>query len=111
LEVPKYRYKRKIQNLITPMLDRIIIYFRKIVNLLNKMTRLKATGMLEWEKSELENIFSLLVFGSFVGLPSTPTQITLALLPLMEEDLIHMINKVQLSAGPLSDLFSYLDVS
>jgi hypothetical protein len=75
-----------------------------------KITRHQAVDMVEWEKSELENIFSLLIFGSFIGIPSTPAQITLELLPDMEDELIAMINKIDMASGPLSVLFSNLDI-
>ena len=88
----------------------LISILKKKFNFLGRLTRHQASGVLEWEKSELENIFSLLVFGSFIGLPATPVQITLALLPYMEKDLIQMVNKVQTAAGPVSELFSNLNV-
>jgi hypothetical protein len=93
------------------------VFFKKLIEnlkqkfkFLGKLTRHQATGILEWETSELENIFSLLIFGSFIGLPAAPTQITLELLPDMEKELIQMVNKVQTAAGPVSDLFSNLNV-
>jgi hypothetical protein len=57
----------------------------------------------------LENIFSLLVLGSFVGIPATPTSITLNLLPYMENEIQLMMDKVETASGPISDLFSHLD--
>jgi hypothetical protein len=71
--------------------------------------RHQAVDVVEWEVSELENIFALLVLGSFVGIPATPTSITLNLLPHMEKELELMIEKVASAAGPISDLFSHLD--
>ena len=65
--------------------------------------------VVEWEKSELENIFALLVFGSFIGIPASPSPITLNLLPYMEKELQIMMEKVITASGPISDLFSYLD--
>ena len=91
-------------------INKIFFYLRKKLQFLGRLTRHQATGVLEWEKSELDNIFSLLIFGSFIGLPATPTQITLELLPFMEQDLIRMVNKVQTAAGPVSELFSNLNV-
>jgi hypothetical protein len=93
------------------IIKKIFDFIRKNLHLLDKMTRHQATGILEWEKSELENIFSLLIFGSFIGMPGTPTQITLELLPYMEKELIQMVNKVQTASGPVSELFSNLNVS
>ncbi len=64
----------------------------------------KATGIIEYEIKELENIFSLLLFGSFIGLPSPPAHITLQLLPLMEKELINMFEKVQTAYDPLGEM-------
>ena len=92
------------------MLKKLTGFFKDKGNLFNSIARHKATDVLEWETSELENIFALLVFGSFVGIPTTPGHITLALLPYMEEDLLMMLNKVATASGPISDLFSKLDI-
>lgn len=69
-----------------------------------------AVGTLEYELGEMENIFGLLTLGSFVGFPSPPMQITLDLLPEMEEHFLLMLNKVDTAASPLSDLLSTFDV-
>ena len=92
------------------LLNKILLYLKSRFHFLGTLTRHQATGILEWEKSELENVFSLLVFGSFIGLPGSPAHITLELLPHMEKELIQMVNKVQTAAGPISDLFSNLNV-
>jgi hypothetical protein len=92
-------------------------FFKKISSfLLNKgylfdrMARHRAVDILEWETTELENIFALLIFGSFIGLPATPSHITLTLLPYMEKELQLMLEKVDTASGPVSDLFSNLDI-
>jgi hypothetical protein len=72
--------------------------------------RHSATDRIEWETHELENIFALLVLGVFVGLPSPPMQLTLELMPLMERELVIMINRADTAHDPLSELFSTLDV-
>jgi len=51
------------------------------------------------------HVFSIIVLGSFIGLPSPPMQISLDLMPLMEKDLILMIEKVDTAHEPISDLF------
>jgi len=79
--------------------------------ILTDSTRSKAVDVLEWETSELENIFTLLIFGSFVGIPASPTPITLNLLPYMEVDLQIMMEKVVTASGPISELFSHLDMA
>jgi hypothetical protein len=83
---------------------------KELWNNYNSLNKSQATDMLEYELSELENVFSLLVLGIFTGLPSPPLQISLDLLPDMEIQLIHMLNKVESASNPLSDLSSTLDI-
>ena len=73
--------------------------------------RSHAVEGVEWEYMELEHVFSLLVLGSFVGLPSPPMQISLDLLPHMEKNLLQMIDKIDTASGPLSELTSILNVT
>ncbi len=84
---------------------------RAYLHFLDKINRAKACTILEWELSELEHIFGLLSAGIFIGLPAPPIQITFALLPDMEDVLALLINKAETAKGPLSDLFSILEIS
>lgn len=84
---------------------------RKYFDSVNRINRAKACTVLEWELSELEHVFGLLSAGIFVGMPSPPAQITFDLLPDMERELLLLINKAETARGPLSELFSILDVS
>jgi len=80
------------------------------LSVIDQINRHNATDKLEWEAAELDNIFSLLVLGVFVGLPSPPMQITLELLPHMEDNLRCMLTRVATANDPLSELFSVLEV-
>jgi hypothetical protein len=92
----------------------------EIKNLLDKITaafhaadqvmRGKAVKTIEYEVGELENIFAVLVLGAFIGIPSPPIHITMALLPVMENELEIMLEKVSTAHDPLGDLFSVLDI-
>ena len=75
-----------------------------------EVARGKAVGTIEHEVEELENIFGVLVLGSFVGMPSPPMQISLDLMPFMEKELILMMEKVDTAHEPISQLFSILDM-
>ena len=70
----------------------------------------KATEIVEYELYELQNIFAIVVIGSFVGMPAPPMQITLDLLPYMEEELVIMMDKISTANSPISDLVSIMDV-
>ena len=78
--------------------------------LYDEATRNTAVESIEFEFGEMENIFGLLVLGSFIGLPAPPMQITLDLLPEMEEYLKLMLNKVDMANEPISNLLSTFDV-
>ncbi|AHL22461.1 MULTISPECIES: hypothetical protein [Thermococcus] len=47
----------------------------------------QSTEYLEFELRELENVFALILMGSFVGIPSPPTTLVIRLLPHMEREL------------------------
>lgn len=91
-------------------MKRIIEKLKNGLLLFDRAAREKAVDVLEWEAIEMDNIFGLIVLGSFVGMPSPPLQITLELLPEMEQHLLLMLEKVDTSASAISDLVSVLDI-
>lgn len=70
----------------------------------------KAVETIEYEVEELDNIFAILVLGSFIGIPSPPIHVTMELLPVMEKEFNIMLEKVTTAHDPLGDLFSILDI-
>ncbi|AMQ17690.1 hypothetical protein [Thermococcus peptonophilus] len=48
---------------------------------------------IKWEEQELENIFALILFGDYVGLPHPPTGLTYRLLPYVIRELYVMEQK------------------
>ena len=85
---------------------------RKLANawkLFDQVNRHRATERMEWETREKENIFSVLVLGSFVGIQAPPMHLSLELLPYMERELMIMSNRVCTANDPLADLFSLFD--
>lgn len=92
------------------ILDLIIKKIKNGWELYDKAAKEKAVDVLDYELSELENIFGLILLGAFIGLPSPPMQITLDLLPEMEKHFVQMLNKVDTAESPLSDLVSIFDV-
>lgn len=96
---------------MSDLLQKIKDFFLHRWQIYDEAAREKAVDVLEAELGELENIFGLLVLGSFVGLPSPPMQISLDLLPEMEEHLKLMINKVDTANDPLASLLSVFDIT
>lgn len=75
-----------------------------------QVSREKATGMLDFELKELENIFALLILGGFAGLPSPPSPIAVELLPFMEKELTVLLARTDLSQDPLGVLMGMLEI-
>lgn len=84
--------------------------FAAFLRISDEVARSNAVGTVETEVEELDNIFGVLVLGSYVGMPSPPMQISLDLMPYMEQELILMMEKVDTASQPLSQLFSVLDI-
>ncbi len=92
--------------IIKSIRDRII----SIWKIFDEVARGKAVGTIESELEEMENIFGILVLGSFIGMPAPPMQISLDLMPLMEKELILMMEKVDTANEPIAQLFSVFDI-
>ena len=90
---------------MTSVLDSIGRTYR----IVRRLQRERATAVLELELKELENVFALLVFGGFVGLPSPPAPLAAELLPLLERDLRVAASRADLAHDPLAALAGTLD--
>lgn len=93
-------------SILKTIKDKIVSFWK----ISEEVARHKAVNTIEHEVEELENIFGVLVLGSYVGMPSPPMQISLDLMPLMEKELILMMEKVDTANEPISQLFSVLDI-
>ena len=91
---------------INSLKDKIVSAF----NVADEVMRSKAVETIEYEVGELDNIFAILVLCAFIGIPSPPIHITMALLPEMGKELEIMLEKVSTAYDPLGDLFSVLDI-
>jgi hypothetical protein len=76
----------------------------------DQVARAKAVDTIEYEVEELDNIFGIIVLGAFIGIASPPIQITLGLLPVMENELEIMLDKVSTAHDPLGELFSVFSI-
>jgi len=93
-----------------PLLNTIKDKMASAFHVADEVMRGKAVGTIEYEVGELDNIFAILVLGAFIGIPSPPIHITMALLPEMEKEFEIMLEKVSTAHDPLGDLFSVLDI-
>jgi len=83
---------------------------RAALGVIRQVNRERATEMIEFELKELENIFTLLVIGGFVGMPAPPTPIAIELLPLLERELSIMLSRSDFAQDPLGALMGILQV-
>lgn len=75
-------------------------FIKRILGEIDATHRDNATALTVMEMEELENIFALLLMGSFVGFPSPPTFLSVELLPFMEREL-RVLNKRAKDSGDM----------
>ncbi|MBW1642158.1 MAG: hypothetical protein JRJ76_04905 [Deltaproteobacteria bacterium] len=95
-----------MHNILTTIKNKIFSAWK----IADEVAREKAVETIEIEYEELRHIFGVLVLGSFIGMPSPPMQISLDLMPLMEKELLLMMEKVDTANEPLAQLFSTFDI-
>lgn len=61
----------------------------------------QSTEYIEFEERELENVFALILMGSFIGIPSPPTTLVVRLMPHMVREMYVM----QQRAVSMDDIF------
>ena len=88
------------------MFDRLRTLFKE----LDASHRASACALTVTEVEELRNIFALLLLGSFVGLPSPPSFLTVELLPYMEKELEILQRRAQDSNDMLAEMFGTLGI-
>ncbi|MEM0020610.1 MAG: hypothetical protein QW333_00220 [Fervidicoccaceae archaeon] len=91
------------------LLKKIKLFFSSLVSFFRIYSGQQAISSLEGMYSELVNIFSVIAIGSFVGLP-VPASITIRLIPLLNEDIKHMIAKANRLDDEFGDLFGILNM-
>ncbi|MBK5200245.1 MAG: hypothetical protein JJE21_01785 [Spirochaetaceae bacterium] len=70
--------------------------------------RHKATDQIEYEAREMEHMFTLILFGDAIGLPSPPIAVTMELLPLMKDDYERMVLRATQTGNGLSEIASII---
>jgi hypothetical protein len=84
--------------------------FKAVFSAIDNVNRSHAVDTAAIEVQELQHIFALLVLGHAVGLPAPPADLTLQLLPEMEEEFRLLLNRIDTAQAPLSMLYSSLSV-
>ncbi len=84
---------------------------RKIREILTGIFAGRSIEYVESELRELENVFALILLGSFVGLPSPPTSISLRLLPYMGRELLVMYRRSERLDDALGEMAGLFDIT
>ncbi len=86
-------------------------FFKKISDLLKGVFAGKSIEYISAELRELENVFALILLGSFIGLPSPPTTISLKLLPYMGRELFVMTRLSERIDDMLGEMAGLFDIT
>jgi len=83
---------------------------RKSKSMFSQFFREHAVSHIQVERRELENIFALLVLGSFVGLPSPPTPLSIRMLPHLGRELQVMGRRAETLKDIYGEIASLMDL-
>jgi hypothetical protein len=92
--------------MLQPLLSSVREWTRSLVN----SRREAAVAYTAFELQELENIFALLLLGSFAGLPSPPGLIAMELLPEMAAELRVLSQRAEQSSDMLAEMVGTLGI-
>lgn len=84
---------------------------RKYIGLLAQVQRSRASELTRYQVKELENIFVLLLLGSFTGIPSPPAFVAIELFPLLKRELKVLLSRARDSSDALAEIAALLDIA
>ena len=82
-----------------------------VIKVVSEIFKARGTEYIELELRELENVFALIVMGSFIGLPSPPTTVSLRLLPHMGRELLIMSSVSRRLDDMLGEMAGMFDIT
>jgi hypothetical protein len=91
-----------------PMARSFLKYCRQIFSDMDAAQREQLVALTCVEAQELENVFALLLLGSFVGHPAPPTFLAVELLPFMEKELKILNRRAEDASDMLAEMIGVL---
>ncbi len=77
---------------------------------LDESQRKRVTDVTEFEIRELENLFVLLLMGSFSGMPAPPSFISAELIPHLEHEIKVLNSRAVCSSDSFAEIMGVLDI-
>lgn len=84
-------------------------FLRDLSHDLSKSHREQVTALTAYEARELENMFVLLLLGSFAGMPSPPSFLAVELLPHLEKEIRVLNQRAESSSDALAEIMGSID--
>lgn len=97
------------KNFLNGFLKNLLDAIKWIFSVMGESHKSRATELTSYEERELENIFILLLMGSFAGIPSPPAFLAVELFPYLEHELKVLEVRAKDSSDALSELAGLLD--
>jgi hypothetical protein len=88
----------------------VIRFCRRIFSDIGATQRENLVSLTCFEVQELENIFALLLLGSFVGMPSPPSFLSVELLPFMEREIQVLHRRAEDASDMLAEIAGTLGI-
>ncbi len=95
---------------IGDILKKLYGYIQLFYSSMDRSHRAKVTSMTEFEQKELENLFVLLLMGSFMGVPSPPSYVSAELLPHLEHEIKVLNARAKDSFDTMAEMVGTFDV-
>ncbi len=86
-------------------------YAKRFVSIMGESHREKVTSLTSCEVRELENMFVLLLMGSFTGMPSPPSFIAAELMPHLEHEMRVVNRRAENANDALAEMAGCLDIT
>ncbi|MFO7849635.1 MAG: hypothetical protein R6V67_06720 [Spirochaetia bacterium] len=93
-----------------PSGNRFTSRIRDFFSAMDQAHRSSVTELTEFEIRELENMFLLLLMGSFTGLPSPPSFISAELLPHLEHEIKVLNARAESASDSMAEVIGLLDI-
>lgn len=90
---------------------RVFRFLKSFSDTMDEAHRNRAVGLTECEVRELENMFVLLLMGSFTGVPAPPSFISAELLPYLEHEIKVVNRRSENATDALAELSGCFDVT